>query len=235
MKVITNIFNSSLGKKYIMAVSGLVMFLFVIGHLAGNLQFFLGAESINRYGHFLQTNLEIIWPARIVLILALILHVWSAIKLSAENKAARPVPYANWNPTVASYASRTMLMTGIIVFVFIIYHLLHYTLVIKSINFTGHDFAGFMDSENRHDIFKMMVYGFSNIWVSLFYIVAIGLLCLHLSHGVSAMFQSLGWKNKVYGPFLDSASRFIAWLIFLGYVSIPISVLVFHYGKEVMK
>jgi succinate dehydrogenase / fumarate reductase cytochrome b subunit len=231
MKVITNIFKSSLGKKYIMAVSGLVMFLFVIGHLAGNLQFFLGAESINRYGHFLQTNLEVIWPARIILLLALFLHVWAAIKLSAENKAARPVPYANWNPTVASYASRTMLMSGLIVFAFIIYHLLHYTLVIKSVNLTGQDFAGFMDSENRHDIFKMMVVGFSNPWVSIFYIVGIALLCLHLSHGVSAMFQSLGWKNKVYGPCLDSGARLIAWLIFIGYVSIPISVLVFHYGK----
>jgi succinate dehydrogenase / fumarate reductase cytochrome b subunit len=235
MKVITNIFSSSLGKKYIMAVSGLVMFLFVIGHLAGNLQFFLGAESINRYGHFLQTNLELIWPARIFLLLMLVLHVWSAIKLSAENRAARPVPYANWNPTVASYASRTMLMSGLIVFAFIIYHLMHYTLVIKGINGTGQDFAGFMDPEKRHDIFRMMVVGFSNLWVSIFYIIGIALLCLHLSHGVSAMFQSLGWKNKVYGPCLDSGSRLIAWLIFIGYVSIPISVLVFHYGKEAVK
>jgi len=235
MKVITNIFRSSLGKKYIMAVSGLLMFLFVIGHLAGNLQFFLGAESINRYGHFLQTNLEIIWPARIVLLIALFLHVWAAIKLSAENKAARPVAYANWNPTVASYASRTMLMSGLIVFAFIVYHLLHYTLVIKQINLTGQDFATFEDPEKRHDIFKMMVVGFSNPWVSIFYIVGIALLCLHLSHGVSAMFQSLGWKNKVYGPCLDSGARLLAWLIFIGYVSIPISVLVFHYGKEAVK
>jgi succinate dehydrogenase / fumarate reductase cytochrome b subunit len=225
MKVITNIFGSSLGKKYIMAVSGLMMFLFVIGHLAGNLQFFLGAESINRYGHFLQTNLELIWPARIFLLLMLVLHVWAAIKLSAENKAARPVAYANWNPTTASYASRTMLMSGIIIFVFIVYHLLHYTLVIKNINFTGQDFAGFEDTEKRHDIFKMMVVGFKNPWVSIFYIVGIGLLCLHLSHGVSAMFQSLGWKNKVYGPHLDSLSRFLAVVIFIGYVSIPISVM----------
>ncbi|HWB60626.1 MAG TPA: succinate dehydrogenase cytochrome b subunit [Chthoniobacteraceae bacterium] len=235
MKVITNIFRSSLGKKYIMAVSGLLMFLFVIGHLAGNLQFFLGPESINRYGHFLQTNLELIWPARIVLLAVLVLHIWSAIKLSAENKAARPVPYANWNPTVASYASRTMLMSGLIVFAFIIYHLLHYTFVIKGVNLTGQDFATFEDPEKRHDIFRMMVVGFSNVWVSLFYVVGIGLLCLHLSHGVSAMFQSLGWKNKVYSPILDSGAKFIAWLIFLGYVSIPISVLVFHYGKEVVK
>lgn len=235
MKVITNIFSSSLGKKYIMAVSGLVMFLFVIGHLAGNLQFFLGAESINRYGHFLQTNLELIWPARIVLLVTLFLHVWSAIKLSAENRAARPVAYANWNPTVASYASRTMLMSGLIVFAFIVYHLLHYTLVVKQVNLTGQNFATFEDPEKRHDIFKMMVVGFSNPWVSIFYVIGIALLCLHLSHGVSAMFQSLGWKNKVYGPYLDSGARFIAWLIFIGYVSIPISVLVFHYGKEAVK
>jgi succinate dehydrogenase / fumarate reductase cytochrome b subunit len=235
MKVITNIFRSSLGKKYIMAVSGLAMFLFVIGHLAGNLQFFLGPESINRYGHFLQTNLELIWPARIGLLLMLALHIWSAIRLSAENKAARPVAYANWNPTVASYASRTMLMSGLIVFAFIIYHLLHYTLQVQQINFTGQNFVTLEDPEKRHDIFKMMVLGFSNLWVSIFYIIGIALLCLHLSHGVSAMFQSLGWKNKVYGPCLDSGARLIAWLIFIGYVSIPISVMVFHYGKEAVK
>src|SRR6185312_4001738 len=141
MKVITNIFRSSLGKKYIMAISGLVLFLFVIAHLAGNLQFFLGPESINRYGDFLQTNVELLWPARIFLLLMIGLHIWSAIKLSAENKAARPVGYANWNPTAASYASRTMLMSGIIVLVFIIYHLLHYTVQVQAINFTGHNFV----------------------------------------------------------------------------------------------
>ena len=234
MKVITNIFRSSLGKKYIMAVSGFVLFLFVIGHLVGNLQFFLGAEAINRYGHFLQTNLEVIWPARIFLLVMIGLHIWSAINLSIENKAARPVPYANWNPTTASYASRTMLMSGIIIFVFIIYHLLHYTVQVQSINFTGQNFVGFEDPEKRHDIFKMMVLGFSNLWVSLYYIIGIALLCLHLSHGVSAMFQSLGWKNKVYGPCLDTGARALSWLIFLGYVSIPISVLL-GYGKEALK
>jgi succinate dehydrogenase / fumarate reductase cytochrome b subunit len=234
MKVITNIFSSSLGKKYIMAVSGLVMFLFVIGHLAGNLQFFLGADSINRYGHFLQTNIELIWPARIFLLVMIGLHIWAAINLSIENKAARPVPYADWNPTTASYASRTMLMSGIIIFVFIIYHLLHYTVQVQTINFTGQSFVTFEDPQKRHDIFKMMVLGFSNLWVSIFYIIGIGLLCLHLSHGVSAMFQSLGWKNKVYGPCLDTGARAISWLIFLGYVSIPISVLL-GYGKEALK
>src|SRR6266496_5030281 len=108
MKVITNIFSSSLGKKYIMAVTGLVLFLFVIGHLAGNLQIFLGSEAINRYGHFLQSNPELIWPARVVLLVMVGLHIWSAVKLSVENKAARPVGYGEYQPVGSTYASRTM-------------------------------------------------------------------------------------------------------------------------------
>src|SRR3954451_17654597 len=98
MSILTKIFKSSLGKKYLMAVTGMILFLFVLAHLAGNLQIFLGPESINRYGHFLQSNPELIWPARIVLLLMVILHFWAAIKLSLENRAARPVAYAQWKP-----------------------------------------------------------------------------------------------------------------------------------------
>src|ERR1043165_299807 len=126
MKVITNIFGSSLGKKYVMAISGLVLFLFVVGHLVGNLQIFLGPEAINRYGHFLQSNPELIWPARLFLLLCVGLHIWSAIQLSLENKAARPVGYDVYQPVGSSYASRTMFMSGVIVLVFFIYHLLHF-------------------------------------------------------------------------------------------------------------
>src|SRR5258705_10122595 len=204
MNLLTNIFKSSLGKKYVMAISGLVMLLFVIGHLAGNLQIFLGPDAINRYGHFLQSNPELIWPARLFLLLMIGLHIWSAIKLSIENKAARPVGYGEHHPIGSSYASRTMLMSGLIIFAFIIYHLLHFTVQAQYINFTGQNFVAFVDAADpahpRHDIFKMMVVGFRNPLVSGFYLVAMALLCLHLSHGVSAMFQSLGWKNKVYGP-----------------------------------
>src|SRR5215469_3558968 len=234
MKVITNIFRSSLGKKYIMAVSGFVLFLFVLGHLLGNLQIFLGPEAINRYGHFLQSNVEVLWPVRIFLLCMIGLHIWSAVKLSIENKAARPIPYANLNPVVATYASRTMLMSGLIVLAFIIYHLLHFTVQVMYINGTGQNFVGFEDPQNRHDIFKMMIVGFSNIWVSAFYIIGIALLCLHLSHGLSSMFQSIGWKNQVYGPFLDKAARVVAWLIFVGYISIPVAILL-GYGKEALK
>src|SRR5205814_7222498 len=108
MNIIVNLFESSLGKKYIMAVSGLILFLFVVAHLAGNLQVFLGPEAINRYGHFLQSNPELIWPARLFLLLMLSLHVWSAAKLSRENRAARPIGYGAYQPVGSSDASRTV-------------------------------------------------------------------------------------------------------------------------------
>jgi succinate dehydrogenase / fumarate reductase cytochrome b subunit len=230
MNVMTNVLGSSLGKKYLMAVSGLVLFLFVIGHLVGNLQIFLGPESINRYGHFLQSNPEIIWPPRIVLLLMVLVHIWSASQLTIENRAARPVPYGTYQPLGSTYASRTMYMSGIIIAVFVVYHLLHYTVQVQSINLTGQNFVDFTDPEKRHDIFRMMVVGFSNVWVSGFYVLGMALLCLHLSHGTSSLFQSLGLNDQAYRPWLDKAARVVALLIFLGYTSIPVAILL-GYGK----
>lgn len=232
MKIIANVFKSSLGKKYLMAGTGGVLLLFVLGHLAGNLQVFLGREAINRYGDFLQSNAELLWPARVALGALLALHLWSAAQLTAENRAARPEVYARHKAVGSSFASRWMLMSGLIIFVFVVYHLLHYTVEVSAINLTGRDFETFKDPAvaNRHDIFKMMVVGFSNGWVSAFYIVGIGLLCLHLSHGASGMFQSLGWKNEAWRPLLDKLAWVMAVLIFLGYVSIPVAILL-GYGK----
>jgi len=217
-----------------MAVSGFVLLLFVLGHLAGNLQIFLGPEAINRYGHFLQTNPELIWPARIVLLVLVGLHIWAAVRLSHENKAARPIAYAQLKPVGSSLASRTMLMSGLIILVFVVYHLLHFTVQAQAINGTGQSFQGFIDEEKRHDIFRMMVVGFSNVWVAGFYILGMALLCLHLSHGASSMFQSIGWKDRVYGPVLDKFARILALAIFLGYVSIPVAILL-GYGRDQLK
>jgi succinate dehydrogenase / fumarate reductase cytochrome b subunit len=182
----------------------------------------------------------LIWPARLGLLLMVGLHIWSAIKISLENKTARPVGYAVYQPVGSSYASRTMLVGGSIVFVFIVYHLLHYTAEVQYLNFTGQSFAAFMEPlpghlpPERHDIYKMMVVGFSNPLVSGFYALGLAMLCLHLSHGASSMFQSLGWKNEAYRPFLDNAARVVAVLIFIGYTSIPIAILC-GYGKEALK
>jgi succinate dehydrogenase / fumarate reductase, cytochrome b subunit len=234
MNLIKNIFGSSLGKKYIMAVTGVVLVLFVIGHLAGNLQIFLGPEALNRYGHFLQSNPELIWPARLLLLAMVGLHIWAAIKLSLENKAARPIGYVEYRSVGSSWASRTMLMSGLIILVFVVYHLLHFTVQTQYINLTGQNFVTFIDLQQRHDIFKMMVVGFNNLWVSGFYLLGMALLALHLSHGMSSMFQSLGWKNRVHGPLLDKLARIAAVALFLGYSSIPVAIL-FGYGKEALR
>src|SRR5204863_5907272 len=136
---------------------------------------------------------ELLWPARLSLILLTVLHIVAATQLSAENKRARPLPYNHYEVVAASYASRTMLMSGLIIAAFVIYHLLHFTIQIPGINFTGQDFRTLEDAKARHDIYGMMVIGFKQPLVSGFYLLGMTLLCLHLSHGVSSMFQSMGW------------------------------------------
>jgi succinate dehydrogenase / fumarate reductase cytochrome b subunit len=229
---IANIFSSSIGKKFIMAITGMALFLFVVLHLVGNLQVFLGPEAINRYGDFLQTNKELLWPARIGLLIIVGLHIWSAVKLSAENKAARPQEYAHHEIVAASYASRTMLMSGLIILAFIIYHLLHFTVQVPAVNLVDSDFSGLHDTEGRHDVYAMMVIGFSNPLVCLFYIVGQFLLFMHLGHGLGAMFQSLGWKSPAYTPLITKFAKVVSWLVFVGYISIPIAVLLGFIGKE---
>jgi succinate dehydrogenase / fumarate reductase cytochrome b subunit len=207
-----------------MAISGLALFLFVVGHMLGNLQVFLGPDTINDYGHFLQSKPELVWTARIGLLFMVVLHIWSAIKLSAENRAARPERYGNYKAVGASYASRTMLVTGLVILTFIIYHLLHFT-VRADVNFTGTDFTKLHDAKQRFDIYNMIIIGFSNPIVSIFYIVSMALLSLHLSHGLSSMFQSFGWKNRKYGKFIDRLALVAAAVLIIGYSAIPIAVL----------
>jgi len=228
---ITNLFTSSLGKKFVMAITGIAMFLFVVLHLLGNLQVFLGPEVLNRYGAFLQGNVELLWPARIGLLVIVFLHIWSAIKLTAENRAARPQPYAHTEIVAASYASRTMMMSGLIIAAFIVYHLLHFTVQVQSINLTGVDFAKLEDAKKQHDVFAMMITGFRNPIVAAAYAVAMFLLFMHLSHGLGAMFQSLGWKSKAYANAIAKFAQIASWLVFLGYISIPIAVLL-GYGSD---
>jgi len=233
MNLFSRIWNSSLGKKYIMAITGCALFIFVVGHMIGNLQIFLGWEAINRYGSFLQNLGELLWVARIGLLVMVVLHIVSAVRLTAENRAARGQAYVVFKPAGSSYASRTMMMSGLIIAAFIIYHLLHFTVQTQQINLTGKDFHDLVDAKGRHDVFAMMVTGFSNGWVCLFYVVAMALLCLHLSHGVSSMFQSMGWKKGYYKPLLENGARLLAILIFAGYVLIPIAVKL-GYGKDYM-
>ena len=229
MKPLQLLFQSSLGKKVIMGATGAAMFLFVIGHLVGNLQIFLPKESINAYAHLLHANQGLLWVIRLGLLAIVGLHVWSAIALSAENKAARPTPYGGVkSPFGASWASQYMFMTGLVIAAFIVYHLLHYTLQLKFINLTGQDFGDLVvrggPQNGYKDVHQMLVLGFSQPLVSLFYLVAIGLLCLHLSHGASAMFQSLGMSEGAWRQRLEMAAKALSLALFLGYASIPVAI-----------
>lgn len=220
MNAIAQAVHSSLGKKYLMAITGLGLFLFVIAHMVGNLQFFLGPEAINRYGHFLQSTPEILWPARIGLLTLVVVHIGTTVLLTLENRAARKQQYATGDLVAASLASRTMIYSGLIVLAFIVYHLLHFTAQV-----TNPEFKALEDNLHRHDVHQMIINGFSNGWAAGFYIVGVGLLCFHLSHGVGAMFQSLGLKNESYDRIIDCVATAAAVILFIGYVSIPVAVL----------
>ena len=219
MNVFSRAYQSSLGKKYLMAISGLILFLFVIVHMLGNLQVYLGAEAMNRYAHFLKSNPELLWPVRAVLFVSVIVHIVTALQLAAENRAARHIPYQTRKLVGASFASRTVVISGLVLFAFIVYHLLHFTLGV-----TNPDFMQLRDASGHHDVYGMVVQGFKDPLVSGFYIISMGLLCLHLSHGVGSLFQSLGLRNKANTNAILKFARVAAVIVFIGNCSIPITI-----------
>ncbi len=203
-----------------MAVTGLALFLFVIVHMLGNLQIFLGREVLNGYAEHLKELPALLWPARIFLLCALVLHIFTSLSLAIENKKARPVAYAQKNTVQASYASRTMVVSGSLIFLFIVYHLLHFTF-----GLTHPQYYHLTDSQGRHDVYSMVILSFRDLWVSGFYVVAMAVLCTHLSHGVQSLFQSLGLSNEHTAPFFQKMALTAAIIIFLGNASIPAAAL----------
>jgi succinate dehydrogenase / fumarate reductase cytochrome b subunit len=213
--------RSSIGRKLIVAVTGIILILFVIGHLLGNLQIYLGPGWINGYSQHLRDLAPLLWLVRIILLASVILHIYFTLLLALENRRARPERYTGKEYVKASWASRHMAVSGLVVLAFIIFHLLH---------FTGREFDPRfpllkLDELNRYDVYSMMVYGFRNVYVSVFYVVGLFLLTLHLTHGSSSFFQSLGLNNKRITARLALAGRILAWALFIGYSSIPIAVL----------
>ena len=222
---------SSLQKKFLMAITGVLLFGFVIVHMLGNLQVFLGPDAINLYAYKLHSlPAFVMWGARLSLLLMVGVHILMAVKLTIENKKSRPREYDNEGTVQASYSSRTMPMTGLIVLSFIIFHILHYTSrVVPGMEYDDKIPSYSLEFEDGSvkqvfDVYAMIVEGFSNYFVSFFYILSMGLLCMHLSHGLSSMFQTLGLRNKVWRPRLNNVARATALFIFIGFAAIPISV-----------
>lgn len=206
---------STNGKKAVMAVTGCILLLFVIGHVVGNLQVFEGPAQLNAYGRYLHALPELLWAVRIVLLLAVVLHIWSSIGLARHKLQARPVGYAKRENVSSTYASRTMYWSGPIILAFVIYHLLHLT---AGVVHPGGDFI-------EGDVYHNVVAGFSVWWVSAWYIFSMILLGFHLRHGIWSMFQSIGFNHPRHTPILKNIALVLALAITLGFISIPVSVM----------
>jgi succinate dehydrogenase / fumarate reductase, cytochrome b subunit len=203
-----------------MAITGLLLVGFVIAHMLGNLQIFLGADKLNNYAKTLQSLGGLLWVARIGLLVIFFVHLSTAIRLTLENKSARPVPYAVFNTHKASFASRTMPQTGIIIALFVVYHILHFT-----VRATNPEYSNLMTPDGHADVYAMVVSGFTNPIISLIYIVAQAVLALHISHGFFSVFQTIGLNHPSKDAKVKLISNALAFLIFIGNSSIPLAVL----------
>ncbi len=231
LSALPTFYQSSIGKKLLVAVTGGFLAIFLLGHMIGNLLIFMGPHAINEYGHLLQTagHGMLVWVARVAIFGSIGLHAWATISLTKANRAARGAERYGFEATqVASKSSRVMIMSGLTILAFFIYHILHFTV------HAGNDYATYktvIDGVEMHDVYKMVIAGFSWFPASAFYIIAMALLCSHLSHGVSSMFQTLGLNTDKTAPFYHKLGWAYALLILVGNCSIPLAILVFGYGR----
>ncbi len=239
--------------KIVMAVTGVILVLFLIGHTLGNLQVFLGREVFNQYAYFLHSTGELLWVFRAVMILAAILHIITSVRLKLYNNQAKPQKYAVTNYIKAKLTSRTMFWTGLAIGCFVIYHLLHLTVGVTNPEHTR--YSGYVEKgaglyvehnmpspeliEGKYieipdgkilfkqkDVFAMVVLGFKNPLISIIYIIGVIIVGFHLNHAIQSAFQTLGWNHPRYFPSIIAGSSTLSFLITLGLISIPISVLI---------
>lgn len=213
MKMDAGYFSSTLGKKVLMAVTGIILFGFVLGHMLGNLQIYLGEEQLNHYAELLQANQPLLWAVRSVLLFSVAVHIVAAVQVWLRNRSARPVKYRVFKPPAVDYAARTMVWSGPIIALFIVFHLLDLT-----VGSANPDFI-------RGDVYHNVVASFSQPLVALVYIAANLMLAFHLYHGLWSLFQTFGWDHPRFGPWRRTAAVFFAVLIGAGNISIPLAVL----------
>lgn len=218
MKFIIDYYKSSIGKKCIVALTGLVLIGYVIGHLIGNLQIFISPEQINWYGEKLHSMGPLLWVVRAFLLACFVGHIVTTILLAIQNRASRPERYAVKKQIRTTFAARTMVLSGLILLCFVVIHLLQFTTrpegLVKS----------YYLPDGHTDIYTMLVKAFTNPLTAGFYILCMFLLCAHLSHGFSSFLQTLGLNSKKLFHLLETGGKALAVLIFLGYSSVVVAV-----------
>lgn len=239
MSLIANLFRSSVGRKILMALTGLILVGFVVGHLVGNLQIFAHPDKINGYAQFLHQTGPLLWVARLGLLAAVVIHIWAATMLTLENKRARgPEAYAVKTWLRASLASRYIRWTGYIVLAFIVYHLAHFTLgvtdpadfkdrhaYVLQEDYTVMGFATVPAGTTVPNVYLMVYRGFESAPVAVFYIIAVGLLSFHLLHGLDSLFQSLGLRSAAWSGWFRRLVALLCLGYFLGNLAIPAAIL----------
>jgi succinate dehydrogenase / fumarate reductase cytochrome b subunit len=224
---------SSIGKKTIVAATGILLVLFVIGHLLGNLTIFLGPDVLNAYAKKLQDLGALLWVIRFGLIGVLVAHIYFTMLLWKENQKARPKKYIAADPIKTTVFARTMRLSGLIVLAFVVFHLAHFTARVVDPSYKS--MVTQLGGHEVHDVYAMVVKGFSNGPVVAVYVIGLFLLTFHLSHGLASLFQTLGITNRRIRGAYETVGRGIAWLLFLGYISIPLAVYIFNLGKGIAR
>jgi len=217
MRKALSLLDTTIGKKIVMALSGLVWFGFALGHMAGNLQIFLGPEAFNGYSVGLHEMAGLLWTARTVMFVAFVLHVITALQLIARSAAARPVGYRKLDRRKSSFASLSMKFTGITLLFFVLYHLAHFT-------FPGVAMGAY-EHQHYSMVYSNFVNGFSIPWVVALYVAAMIALGLHLYHGSVSLFQSLGVNHPRRNAAIRQTAQFVALIITFGNIFLPLSVL----------
>ena len=222
-RVVGDFLRSSIGAKVVMAITGVVLWGFLIGHLVGNLQIFQAPDAINSYAVFLHTlgHGAVLWVVRAALLGCLFLHVVTGLRLAALNRAARPIPYAKKKRLRTSPAALWMAVSGVLLFAFLVFHLNHFTTGM----FDPESF-GLKDAEGRQDVYKMVWIAFKNPALVVVYLLSQFIVLSHLLHGSASLWQSIGMNHPVWTPVLSGVGRSIALLIFLGNLAIPLIILI---------
>jgi succinate dehydrogenase / fumarate reductase cytochrome b subunit len=224
MNVLLRPVRTSVGSKYVMALTGLGLILFVLGHMAGNLLIYRGKESLNAYAHALETSPVLLWTARTGLLAIFVIHILLGIRLTRQNMAARPVRYVYEDTAVASWASRHMLLTGLVILAFVIYHLLHFTFGVTDPKHFKYALPEDPKGPYR-DVAGMVAWGFSQWPVVLAYVVAQFFLGLHLWHAAGSWLQSLGLSRQGLYRWIHGVGQVIAVLVVVANCSIPLVIL----------
>jgi succinate dehydrogenase / fumarate reductase cytochrome b subunit len=206
-------YDSTIGKKVVMAVTGVILFGYVLGHLIGNLQIYSpDPQQINNYAKFLHSHAILLWGVRTLLLASVVLHITASVQLWLLKQKARPQAYVKKDDLPASYAARTMVWSGPIIAAFVVFHVLHLT-------------TGSVLPLEEGNVRANVITGFQHPAVAIFYIVAMALLCMHLYHGLWSMFQSLGINHPRYTPILKKFAAAFAWFVAIGNISIPVMVM----------